>query len=113
MARSALVNMRRPRLLEMEQRGVASAAAIHRLTENSSQLLATSEVGAILSMVCAAGLATYDFVPMAEARIAGWLPGFSESVHHVLAFLVVMLLASFVLFVLGKLVPEAISVRHA
>jgi len=113
MARSALVNMRRPRLLEMEQRGVASAPAIHRLTENSSRLLATAEVGAILSMVCAAGLATYDFIPVTEAQIAAWLPGLSGDVHHVLAFLVVMLAASFVLFVLGRLVPEAIAVRHA
>lgn len=113
MARSALVNMRRPRLLEMEQRGMATATAIHRLTENSSQLLATSEVGAILSMVCAAALATYDFIPLIEARIAGWLPMLTTPVHHILAFFVAVLAASFVLFVLGRLVPEALAVRNA
>ena len=46
LARSALINMRRPRLLELEQRGSASARTIQLLTENSSRFLATAEVGA-------------------------------------------------------------------
>lgn len=67
LARSALINMRRPRLVELEQKGVTSARAIQQLTEQSGKLLATAEVGALLSLVFSAGLAVLGFVPP-------WLP---------------------------------------
>ena len=113
LARSAFTNVRRARLLEMEQRGVTSAVAIQHLTENSSRLLATSEVGAILGIVFAGGVATLDFVPLVGAQLATWLPSFSASLLQTISFLFVMSVAAFILFVLGRLVPEAIAVRHA
>ncbi len=113
LARSAFTNVRRARLLEMEQRGVTSAVEIQRLSENASRLLATSEVGAILAIVFAGGIATLQFVPIVEAQLATWLPMLSVGFIRTAAFLGVMLVAAFILFVLGRLVPEAIAVRHA
>ena len=113
LARSAFTNVRRARLLDMEQRGVTSAIEIQRLSENASRLLATSEVGAILAIVFAGGVATLQFVPTVEAQLAAWLPMLSEAISRTLAFFTVMLVAAFILFVLGRLVPEAIAVRHA
>jgi CBS domain containing-hemolysin-like protein len=113
LARSAFSNVRRARLIDMEQRGVTSAVEIQRLSENSSRLLATSEVGAVLGIVFAGGVATIEFVPLAQAQLAAWLPMLSASLLQTIAFFVVMLIAAFVLFVLGRLVPEAIAVRHA
>jgi CBS domain containing-hemolysin-like protein len=113
LARSAFSNVRRARLLEMEQRGVTSAFEIQRLTENSSRLLATSEVGAVLGIVFAGGVATMQFVPVVQAQLVAWLPMLSVAFAQAVAFVIVMLAAAFVLFVLGRLVPEAVAVRHA
>ncbi len=114
LARSGLVNVRRPRLVELEQKGVTSARVIQRLTENSSQLLATAEVGALFSLVIAASIATLEFVP----AVAGWLGAWEvvaipPALAGPLAYVIVILLTSMALYIFGRLVPEAIGVRHA
>lgn len=114
LARSALINVRRPRLVELEQKGVTSVRVIQRLTENSGQLLATAEVGALFSLVIAASIATLEFVPV----VAGWIGAWDAVTIPVafagaLAYVIVILLTSMALYILGRLVPEAIAVRHA
>jgi len=113
LARSALINMRRARLLELEQRGDVTAFAIQRLTENSSRLLATAEVGSVMGAVFAAGYAAIQFVPSVDARLAAWFSTASPILTYLLAFCVVMFIASLAVFILGRLVPEAIAVRQA
>jgi CBS domain containing-hemolysin-like protein len=111
LARSALVNMRRARLVELEQHGVTSAGTVHRLVENAGQLLATAEVGSIFSLVLAASIATLEFVPSTTAWIysLGWI---SPEVATVIAYFVVLFLTGMVLFIFGRLMPEAIAVRR-
>ncbi|MCL5998287.1 MAG: hemolysin family protein [Chloroflexi bacterium] len=113
LARSALVNMRRARLVELEQRGVTSARALQQLTDNSSQLLATAEVGAIFSLVLAASIAATEFVPVTVAWITSldqaWL---TPDATMTLAYLAVLFITGMVLFVFGRLVPEAVAVRR-
>ena len=113
LARSALINMRRPRLVELEQKGVTSARAIQQLTENSGRLLATAEVGALLGLVLAAGIATLGFVP----PVLDWLSAVRPLILppdalHPIAFLVVMLAVALFMFVFGRLVPEALALRY-
>ncbi len=105
--------MRRPRLVELEQKGVTSARAIQHLTENSGRLLATAEVGALLGLVFAAGFATVGFVP----QVYDWLislniPVLSNDAYYAIAFILVMLAIGLILFVFGRLVPEALAVRY-
>lgn len=111
-ARSALINMRRPRLVELEKKGVTSARAIQQLTENSGRLLATAEVGALLGLVFAAGIAALGFTP----PVLGWLTttfaGLPPEAAQVIAFLIVALAAALFLFVFGRLVPEALALRY-
>lgn len=110
LARSALINMRRPRLIELEHRGLASARLVHQLVEHSSRLLATAEIGALFSLVFAAGLGTLAFVPpLHHQLIALALP---EDAARVLAFVGVMLIVALFLFVVGRLVPEALALRY-
>ncbi len=111
LARSALVNMRRARLVELEQHGVTSAHTVHRLSENASQLLATAEVGALFSLVLAASIAALEFVAPAATWI-GAMQWFAPEVATVIAFLITMFLTGMVLFIFGRLVPEAIAVRR-
>src|SRR5947209_4517176 len=98
LARSALINMRRARLVELEHRGVTSARAVSQLTDNSSQLLATAEVGALFSLVLAATIAATDFVPSTYAWITSlglvWLAAGAASV---IAYLIVMFFTAMVL----------------
>ncbi len=114
LARGALINVRRPRLVELEQKGVTSARVIQRLTENSSQLLATAEVGALFSLVIAASIATLEFVPVAAGWIGAWdAVSIPQAFADALAYVIVILLTSMALYIFGRLVPEAIAVRHA
>ena len=113
LARSALVNMRRSRLMELEQRGVASARALQQLVDNSSQLLATAEVGAIFSLVLAASIAAVEFVP-GTARwifLLGWT-WVSPDLAWVAAYVIVLFLTAMILFIFGRLMPEALAVRR-
>jgi len=114
LARGALINIRRPRLAELEQKGVASAHAVQRLTENSSQLLATAEIGALFSLVVAASIAAVGFVPGAAAWIQSWsFANIAPELASVSAYTLVLFLTGMVLFVFGRLVPEALAVRYA
>jgi CBS domain containing-hemolysin-like protein len=111
LARSALVNIRRPRLVELEQRGVASARAIQQLTDNSGRFLATAEIGALLSQVTAAAVAADAFTaPLLERLLA--IAPISPAIAHTVAFAVVVFVTALTLFIFGRLVPEAIAVRH-
>lgn len=113
LARSALVNMRRPRLVELEQKGVASARLIQQLTDNSGRFLATAEVGALISLVCAAGVASLYLTPLTAAQLDALLPAIVPSEWTApMAFVIVVFVTALVLFVLGRLVPEAIAVRY-
>jgi CBS domain containing-hemolysin-like protein len=113
LARSALINMRRPRLVELEQKGITSARAIQELTENSGRLLATAEVGALLGLVFATGIATWSFVPSMYDWLASLdLAIISLNVWYLIAFLIVMFAVALFLFVFGRLVPEALAVRY-
>lgn len=114
LARSALVNFRRPRLVELEQRGVASARAIQQLTDNSGRFLATAEIGALLSQVMAAAIAADCFTDPLTERILRALPQSSipTSAAYIAAFALVVFTAALVLFIFGRLVPEALAVRH-
>jgi putative hemolysin len=113
LARSALINMRRPRLVELEQKGVTSARAIQQLTEQSGRLLATAEVGALLGLVFSAGLAVLGFVPPLAAQVKALLGiSLTTGASDAIAFVIVMLAVALFLFVFGRLVPEALALRY-
>ena len=113
LARSALINMRRPRLVELEQKGVTSARAIQQLTEQSGRLLATAEVGALLGLVFSAGLAVLGFVPPLAAQVKALVgTSLTTGTSDAIAFVIVMLAVALFLFVFGRLIPEALALRY-
>ncbi len=111
LARSALINMRRPRLLELEQKGIASARAVRQLTENSGQLLATAEVGSLISLVFAVGALTLSTIDDAEQLVYAFLS--ERGWARAGAFAALMFSSALVLFVVGRLAPEALGVRYS
>ena len=115
LARGALVNMRKARLLDLEQRDHAHANAVRALNDNSSRLLATAEVGTTLGTVAAAGIAFAEWVP----PVAWWLVGVSGNflgfypAATLVAYVIVTFVAAFIIFIFGRLLPEAVALRHA
>lgn len=113
-SRGALINMRKPRLEELEARGVASARAIQQLADNSSRLLATAELGATFGSMFAATVAVVDFVPLLREAIGGWTA--VDPLHPaitVAAYGIILLISGMLLFTVGKLVPETLAARYA
>lgn len=114
LARAALINLRPSRLSKIEERRPNAAQAIAHLTQNSSRLLATAEVGALMSLLFAAAIATMQFgAPMAQAINAATGSQLPANVPTLLADMLVVLLIGLPLFVIGRLVPEALAVRYA
>ncbi len=111
LARSALINMRRARLIELEQKGIASARAVRQLTEHSGQLLATAEVGSLISLVFAVGAVTLGLMGRAEALARSAIG--EQAWARGLAFALLMFGSALVLFVAGRLAPEALGVRYS
>ncbi len=109
MSRSALINVRRPRLRQLMEEGLGSARTAERLAEDSSRLLATTQLGmTVTSFFAGAVVAVVSAPPLARA-IQPWLGEASFPV----ALVVVVLLTAILMLILGELVPETIALQHS
>jgi putative hemolysin len=109
MARSALVNVRKPRLRQMVEEGVGSARTAERLAEDASRLLATTQLGMMLTSFFAGGVvAVISAPPLADAL----QPLLNEASYPV-AFALVLFVAAIVMLIYGELVPETIGVHYS
>jgi CBS domain containing-hemolysin-like protein len=109
MARSALVNVRKARLRQLIEEGVGSARTAERLAEDASRLLATTQLGMMLTAFFAgAVVAVVSAQPLADL-LQPWLGGASYAV----AFVLVVFLAAIVMLIFGELVPETIALQHS
>ncbi len=108
-ARSALINVRKARLRQLIEEGVGSARTAERLAENASRLLATTQLGMMLTSFFAGGVvAVVSAPPLAEA-MQPWL---GEASHPV-AFVLVVFLAAVVMLIFAELVPDTIGVQYS
>ena len=109
MARSALINVRKARLRQLVEEGVGSARTAERLAEDSSRLLATTQLGMVLTAFFAGALVVVVSAPHLAASLEPWLKGASYPV----SFVAVVLIAAMVMLVFAELVPETIAVQHS
>ncbi len=108
-ARSALINVRKARLRQLIEEGVGSARTAERLAENASRLLATTQLGMMLTSFFAGGVvAVVSAPPLAKVM----QPLLGEASHPV-AFVLVVFLAAVVMLIFGELVPETIAVQYS
>jgi putative hemolysin len=109
MARSALINVRKARLRQLIDDGVGSARTAERLSEDASRLLATTQLGMMLtSFFAGAVVAVVSAPPLADA-LRPWL----GSASYPVAFVLVVFVAAMVMLIFGELVPETISLQHS
>jgi CBS domain containing-hemolysin-like protein len=108
-SRTALVNARRPRLMQMEEAGRAGARLAARVAEDSSRLIATVRLAQMVCRFAVAGAAVVSLGPPAQAWLAGWPP--LEATAGFWGVALVVLAAALVTLALGELLPEALALR--
>ncbi len=109
MARSALINVRKARLRQLVDEGVASARMAERLAEDAHRLLATTQLGMMLTSFFAGAVVAVASAPPLAAILEPWLGAASYPV----AFALVVLVAAMVMLIFGELVPETVALRHS
>ncbi len=106
----ALVSARRARLTDYVERGVKGAERARALAEDPQRFLPTVQVGITLVSVLEGSLGGAQF----EGRIAPFIariPGL-RSVADELAFLLVVIVITFLMLVLGELVPKQLALSR-
>ncbi|MFL1460754.1 hemolysin family protein [Roseococcus sp. DSY-14] len=110
MSELAVVSARKARLLAMERRGSRGASAAMRLQDNPGDFLPTVQVG--ISLV---GILAGVFGGAAIAGPLGdWLETWPAMVGwgHELAFVLVVVLITYLNLILGELVPKQLALRQ-
>jgi putative hemolysin len=108
-ARSALVNVRKARLRQLIEDGVGAARTAERLAEDASRLLATTQLGMMLTSFFAGAVVAVISAPSLAEALQPLLGGASYPV----AFVLVVFVAAIVMLILAELVPETIAVQHS
>jgi putative hemolysin len=109
MARSALVNVRKARLRQLVDEGVGSARTAERLAEDASRLLATTQLGMMLTSFFSGALVAEAFAGALAQAFEPWLGDASYPV----AFVLIVIVAAFIMLIFAELVPEAIAMQHS
>jgi CBS domain containing-hemolysin-like protein len=109
MARVALINVRKPRLRQLVEEGVASARIAERLADDASRLLATTQLGLVLTSSFASAVVAITTVQPLATLVEPWLGAASYPV----VFFFVVFLAALAMLILAQLVPEALGVHHS
>lgn len=109
MARAALINVRKPRLRQLVEEGLGSARTAERLAENSNRLLATTQLGMMLTTFVAGAVVATTWAPHLAVTLGKWLGSASYSV----AFALVVLGTATIMLLFAELVPEMIATHHS
>ncbi len=109
MARAALINVRKPRLRQLVEEGLGSARTAERLAENSNRLLATTQLGMMLTTFFAGAVVATTWAPQLAVTLGKWLGTASYSV----AFTLVVFGTAVFMLLLAELVPEIIATQHS
>ena len=110
MGEIALVSARRARLTVLERQGVPGAARARELADEPQRFLPTVQVGITTVSVIAGVFGGAQF----SEPLAGWLarvPALAPAAET-LAFVIVVLLTTYLTLVLGELVPKQLGLRR-
>jgi putative hemolysin len=108
-ARSALINVRKARLRQLVDEGVPAARTAERLAEDASRLLATTQLGMMLTSFFAGAVVAVVFAPPLATVFQPWL----GTASYAVAFVLVVFVAAVVMLILAELVPETIALQHS
>jgi putative hemolysin len=109
MGRSALINVRKLRLRQLIEEGVKPARTAERLAEDASRLLATTQLGMMLTSVFAGATVAVVSAP----HLAKWLEPWLKEASSPVAFVIVVIVMAIVMLVFAELVPETIALHNS
>jgi putative hemolysin len=109
MARSALINVRKARLRQLAEEGSRSARSAERLAEDANRLLATTQLGMMLSSSFAGAVVAVAAAPPLAEALEPWLAGASYPV----AFGVSVFVAAIIMLIFAELLPEIIALKYS
>ena len=109
----AIVSVRKTRVRQLVEDGNAEARILEQLTEDSSRLLATVQVGVTLVGFFSAAIAAVSLAePFYAAVVLLGLPLSAEAGYSISVTVITLTLA-FLMLLLGELVPKTIALQHA
>lgn len=110
MSELALVSARRARLAVLERKGVAGAAQARALADDPQRFLPTVQVGVTLVSVF---VGVFGGASIA-AQIQAWLQALSlaPAAAATLSLALVVVVTTYLMLVLGELVPKQLALRH-
>jgi CBS domain containing-hemolysin-like protein len=109
MARSALINVRKARLRQLAEEGSRSARSAERLAEDASRLLATTQLGMMLTSTFGGAVVAVSAAPPLAEALGPWLGEFSYPV----AFVASVFLAAISMLIFAELLPEIIALKYS
>lgn len=109
----AIISVRKTRINQLAEEGVAEARLVQQLSESASRFLSTIQVGITLVGFFTAAIGA---ISLAEPlyRLIALLPlSISPDTGYSLAVGAITLFLSFIMLVLGELVPKSLALAHA
>ncbi len=111
MAEIAMISAKRSKLRKLEDEGNQSAAIVLKLTENPNKLFSTIQVGITLIGILTGALSGITLSEPFALYLSSL--GLSESVSGTIAFILVVILTTYISIVIGELVPKRIGLQYA
>ena len=109
----AIISVRKSRLRQLAEEGNRDARLLEQLSEDSSRLLATVQVGVTLVGFFSAAIAAVNLAVPLYGLIALLSLPISADAGHSLAVTVITVVLAFVMIVCGELVPKTLALQHA
>lgn len=109
----AIVSVRKTRVRQLVEEGNPDARVLERLSEDSSRLLATVQVGVTLVGFFSAAIAAVSLADPLYAVIKLLKLPISDDAGYSLSVTAITLTLAFLMLLLGELVPKTIALQHA
>ena len=111
-AEIAVITINDNKLDRMAQEGNVRASRLKKLTENSSDFLATIQIGITLVNLLSSAVATESFSNRLVTLLSAIGIGIPEAVLNILSLVVITLLLTYFTVVLGELVPKQLALKN-
>ncbi len=107
----AVISSRKSRIRELIEKGVRGAKNVEKLQSSPDTFFATNQIGMTVVGSLASALAGVASVKYLQPLIAS-IPGLERSAESISVVIVVLIL-TFLMLVLGELVPKSLGLRHS
>lgn len=111
-AEYAMVRVRKTRLDEWVQRGVAGARAARQMVDHLDHYIATTQVAITMAGIGLGWVGEPVLTAFFEQVLSLSLQGVDESIRRTVSGLVSLLLVTFVTVVISELVPKSVTIQY-